>query len=226
MSLYSKINPELIFRRNKLLEVKDSTGGRLLLRYQDLGVYYEIFMEEAYDLPTSMEVQYILDLGSHIGLSINYFKQKFPFSSIVGFEPDIYNFKLLKKNVRSKSVKVFNYAISTYNGEAPFSQALRGINSKVSTDGTETVQSITLESAIVLSKFEYVDILKIDIEGFEKEILNGSMIWKSKVKRIIMEYHAPEDSHYWEYFFKANGFNTFVRPNSHIIFAENTKSDF
>jgi FkbM family methyltransferase len=40
---------------------------------------------------------YIIDAGANIGLSIIYFKKKYPNSKIVAFEPDKLIFNILKK---------------------------------------------------------------------------------------------------------------------------------
>ena len=54
----------------------------------------------------------IIDCGANIGLASIYFKFHFPDVKIYAFEPEISNFKMLKKNVANyKDVVVFQKAI-------------------------------------------------------------------------------------------------------------------
>ena len=54
----------------------------------------------------------IIDCGANIGLASIYFKFHFPDVKIYAFEPEISNFKMLKKNVANyKDVFIFQKAI-------------------------------------------------------------------------------------------------------------------
>ena len=65
----------------------------------------EIFNDEIYSFENLKNVESIIDIGSHIGLSIVYFKEKYPNSNIISFEPNPINFELLEKNIFENNLK-------------------------------------------------------------------------------------------------------------------------
>jgi hypothetical protein len=61
----------------------------------------EIFVQEVYCFQSAGAAPYILDCGSNIGLSVIYFKRRFPDARIVAFEPDPANAALLQRNLHA-----------------------------------------------------------------------------------------------------------------------------
>ena len=61
----------------------------------------EIFNKEIYNVTINPGVTSptIFDLGAHIGLSVLYFKIKYPNSRIVAFEPNSNIFPILQENI-------------------------------------------------------------------------------------------------------------------------------
>ena len=53
----------------------------------------------------------------------------------------------------------------------------------------EGIKSMTLNSILENSGFQEIDILKIDIEGSEKELFSKNTEWLDKVKIIVLELH-------------------------------------
>ncbi len=72
----------------------------LLTGSGDLDIFYEIFWLRAYELPQALMANFrvIIDIGSNVGLSIQYFLQQAPNATIIGIEPETENFNLLVKN--------------------------------------------------------------------------------------------------------------------------------
>src|SRR5690242_15465389 len=62
-------------------------------------IYEEIFVEKIYDFEASRPDPFIIDAGSHIGLSVFYFKLKYPQAKILCFEPDPVAFPILERNI-------------------------------------------------------------------------------------------------------------------------------
>ncbi|HET7425244.1 MAG TPA: hypothetical protein VFJ92_16880, partial [Gemmatimonadales bacterium] len=54
---------------------------------------HEIFEGGEYEFPCDTDAPVILDCGSHIGLSVAWFKRRFPKARITAFEPDPQNFE-------------------------------------------------------------------------------------------------------------------------------------
>src|SRR2546428_4586488 len=86
----------------------------------DARVLFQILLRTGkkaeYSLPPALNPEVILDIGSHIGASILYFRELFPRARIFGFEPHPETFKLLQLNVaKLDSVSVFNYGLGSRN---------------------------------------------------------------------------------------------------------------
>ena len=63
----------------------------------------------------------IFDIGANDGQSINRFESGFPHSKIFSFEPTKSAYDKISK-LNSKKIKVFNYALSNFDGEKKFFQ--------------------------------------------------------------------------------------------------------
>ena len=154
----------------------------------------EIFVNEIYKQELGTK-PYIIDCGSHIGLSVIYLKRKFPDAVIVGFEPDGINFELLTKNlaaqkiddvdIRKKAVWVHNNGISFSSGNSMSSKI--SLNEEVI--GQE-VESVRLKDLLYCE----VGFLKMDIEGAEYTVLEDIQGALHFVKNIFIEYHGTFDS--------------------------------
>src|SRR6266404_4480374 len=83
-------------------------------------VLYQVLLKSGekaeYYVPAALRPKIILDIGSNIGASILYFREKFPDAKIFGFEPHPDTFRVLQKNVEGlSSIAVFNYGLGAAN---------------------------------------------------------------------------------------------------------------
>lgn len=160
----------------------------------------EIFVDNVYKFNSNVDKPYIIDCGANWGLSVIYFKQIFPNSQILAFEPDEEIFKLLKNNVLNfslKDVELLNVAVWSVNTELEFSSdgSLGGSVSKLKINKSPIIKRKV--EAISLKPFlegKIVDFLKLDIEGSEFEVLKSIKDDLSDVKNIFIEYHSFPDS--------------------------------
>jgi len=164
----------------------------------DIGMLYEIFLYRSYSFK-EMDLFYpktIVDLGAHIGMSALYFQSKYPEATVYCIEPDRDNFELLIKNTSgSPHIRVLPAAVSDTDGSAVMAKSRYGYNSVVLT-GTATgrpTRTITLATLFSELKISTIDLLKIDIEGHEKNIFSGNTECLKNVDRIIIEVHSSED---------------------------------
>ena len=154
----------------------------------------EIFVEEVYALTKSKEVFKILDLGSNIGLSIAYFKMRFPDAIIEAYEPDKNSFELLRKNIRENGwgkVIANEKAVSDENGYlfASSIEEKASVNSNFATAGKKESQVKAKRISEILQQ-NFV-IIKIDVEGGEwrifKKIIEHQLI--PKASNWFVEFH-------------------------------------
>ena len=176
----------------------------------------EIFVEEVYALHKSKEVSKILDLGSNIGLSVAYFKMRFPAAVIEAYEPDKNSFKLLQKNIQEndwQNVSADEMAVSDENGFL-FSSSIEekaSVNSNFATSGMEE-SKIAAKDILEILKQNF-DVIKMDIEGGEwkvlKKIIEQNLI--TKANNWFVEFHEIEKNkkQFEEILncFKQNGYN-------------------
>lgn len=167
-------------------------------------LFVELFVNQPYYFNTSNTSPVIIDCGSHIGLSVIFFKLLYPNAKIIGFEPNEFAFNLLDETVRINNinnVEVHNTAIMNYDGEVDFfinetnkqDVATSTIEERV-TNGTKfSVQATKLSHFIN----DTIDFIKIDIEGAELIVLEE--LQKSQklkyIKQMTIEYHHHIDDH-------------------------------
>lgn len=176
----------------------------------DLEVFRQIFVKREYqncNLKGEMP-KVIIDAGCNNGFSMAYFKSKYPDATIIGVEPDKSNFLMAQKNTASLSGvflenKALWYETSTVQlrdtgkGDYAFSIIHHG-------EVVSTVDTITMDGIMSKYKLDVIDILKVDIEGAEKEIFtSGDNAWLGKVRCIIIELHDWIDEGCSEAMFKA-----------------------
>lgn len=158
----------------------------------DLIVVREIWEEDVYRL----EDQHlnrggiVLDIGANIGSFSIYCASKG--ATVYAVEPEPNNLIALRSNIElnsmQKSITVFDYGISDFNGTAVINNAGGGSTIKDGKDGS-TINIISFNDFLIQNNIDEVDVLKIDIEGSEKElILGASRESLNKCNYITMEF--------------------------------------
>ena len=159
---------------------------------------------------------FILDVGSHHGETISFFSNNFDVSQIHGFEPSITNFYTLEKNTKNlKNIQIHNYGLGNKYGVFDFTQTSESssstfvqINEKSSyfkkkylilnlgkkKNNLKKTQCFleTGKNFFQKNDLKYVDLLKIDTEGFEFEVLEGIDEHIKKIKFIYFEHHFDD----------------------------------
>lgn len=123
----------------------------------------------------------ILDCGSNIGLTSLFFLDYFPNSRIVAIEPEIGNFNSLDFNLDQKSfpqiVKIKG-AVWSKNAQIQIVKDFRDKSDwsyrVEETDEADSIKAYSINQVITEHSLDFIDILKIDIEGSEQEIFTGS----------------------------------------------------
>jgi FkbM family methyltransferase len=193
-------------RNNILLKVmRNDCKYEFYLRDKtmDLGTYQQIFIDKEYDFIANIPPKTIIDAGANIGLSSIYFANKFPNAKIIAIEPEMENFEILEKNV-SKYSNIIPLCAALWDtvGQIDLWDIGLGNNAYMvirsdsdniiktpKLDFLYHVNTVTIENILNDYNLERVDLLKMDIEGAEKEIFNNSKNWIQKIDTIIIELH-------------------------------------
>ena len=177
----------------------------------DLNVFAQIYQYEEYKpvvetfqkhFPSSKKLN-VIDAGSNIGLTSVYLSHYFPNSNFITIEPDTSNFESVKYNLESNKVK---NAIKIKGGIWSKNTNLKIVNDfrdkkdwsiRVQETNEEAdLKAFSLQYLMDEYKFDHIDILKIDIEGSEKEVFTGlyaDVSFLSKTKCIAVEIHDEFD---------------------------------
>lgn len=197
----------LLIKRVIIFNLKKSFFFSQYVRnYYDINTVFQIFGYEEYSL-NSLKIwkkiekelvkkkrykKIIVDCGSNIGSSSRYFSEVYKDVFIYSIEPDYKNFLYLKKNITKKNVYFINNAVasSNYNYEVIKNKDPRAHNISIKLKHS-LKKTITINQILKMSKNEksWPFIIKIDIEGFEKDLFKNNIEWMNEFKIIIIELH-------------------------------------
>ena len=137
----------------------------------------------------------IIDAGANIGASPIYFLSRYQDAAVVAIEPGWSNCIWLRANSvdRGLDVKIIEAAIVSQPGPRFLHDPGRGDwGFRVSSDrGLYEVATVTVPQILRdYSPDKYaLTILKIDIEGGEKDLFSGEVDWLKTVPLVIIELH-------------------------------------
>ena len=151
--------------------------------------------------------RHVLDVGANIGQFSVTLASMFPETKIWCFEPNPNAFQLLTKNVADFEVKCFNYAVGApgvlpfyfvpgFSAKGSFLASNASINlGKVTTSEIKVdVVALDTETANELGIPDFYDLIKIDVEGFEYEVLNA--LSGIRAKHIYIEFSMGRSHSY------------------------------
>lgn len=221
--------------RRVAITIPDSRE-RLLLRLgtTDVEVFNSVFHRQEYEWHFPVAPRVIVDAGAYTGLSTAFFATRYPDAKIVAIEPDKCNFDMLIRNTACFSnVHPLRAALCAEGGfvslEDPGLGAW-GLRVKAPEDGRaavrkaladlpgNVVRAITIPDVMREFGVERIDLLKLDIEGAEKEIFDNAHSWLDCVEAICLELHDRFRSGCSRAFFKAvDEFPTELRRGENLL---------
>ena len=190
---------------------------------------------------TSVKPEIIVDAGAHIGEYSSLFYKNFPsIKKIYSFEPQKSIFLILKNNFKKidkiqciqkalgekKEIKLFNEGYHkrsstflTTNKKSFFYKIKSFILFGKITDLTQKINKVEVTTIDnYFKKKTNIDILKIDVEGYELNVLRGALntIRENRIKVILIEITTHNlfkkySSKKIENFLKKNSYNLFSR---------------
>lgn len=204
------------------VRVGDNQSVNLALRANsgDIFSLYETLMEQTYFIPQEYvrpdDVQYILDCGGNVGITALYFAERYPNAKIFSIEAHPDNYPILKRNVagNKRIVPIHAALVGHPRDNVYFSTSKPTLLNKISDKKDDyKVRALTVDQLCQDYEITKIDIMKVDIEGGEKEIFENADFAK-KVGFIIMELHAP---------YKMEKFREDLNKYGFSIFPENSR---
>jgi FkbM family methyltransferase len=162
----------------------------------DVLVASQVFMQRSYFHKSllSLSPKFILDAGANIGLSAIFFAKLFPGVRILCVEPESSNYALLRKNVSSyPQIEVVQAGL--WGSECTLRIANPGgdrwaFRTVKSEAGDGVLRGMSVDEICQLYGETTIDILKIDIEGAEKEVFAvDATSWLKRVHVLMIELH-------------------------------------
>ena len=173
---------------------------QLRILSSDIPTYEQVFIEKEYELSVKTPPKVIVDAGANIGLASIYFANKYPEAKIIAIEPEQSNFDLLKENVAPyANIIPVHAALWNKNeeinlvdpglGNWGFMTEMQDSTEKLSANTCHPVTAMTIDKIMSDYNLITIDVLKIDIEGAEREVFSDTSSWIGKVDSIIIELH-------------------------------------
>ena len=163
----------------------------------DVTAYEQVFASRQYEVRLAAPPRTIVDCGGHIGLTAVYFACAHPRARVIVVEPDPENFELLRRNVapyptvtpvhgavwsKAAMMSVVDPGIGTWGYQTvPADQTAHA--------GRGEVRARTIPELMEEHGLDSIDILKLDIEGAEKQVLETSIEWIDRVGTLMVEVH-------------------------------------
>lgn len=158
--------------------------------------FRQIFVNKEYEFTYDGLPNNIIDAGANIGLAAVYFANRYPNCKIICLEPEASNTILLKKNIEMypsiTSMQCGLWSKSTYLKIKDSGLGNWGfIVEETSSNDLSAIQAVSLPDIIKTYNLETLDIVKMDIEGSEKEVLEAENLheWLSKCNTLVIELH-------------------------------------
>jgi len=143
-------------------------------------------------LPKDIPNPTIIDIGSHIGISVLYFKHRHPGAKIICYEPNPDTFKLLEENTHGlENVELVNSAAHDFTGHTKLRLGEFAWSDSLVDKKLTSAVDVSVISASEICR-QHVDLLKVDAEGSEYAIVrdldNTGNI--ANVDHFVLEFHG------------------------------------
>lgn len=188
--------------RTQLLFKKEVAGLKhpvyVRIGTSDVWVFRQVLLERQYDFQLPISPKLIIDAGANIGLSAVFFANRYPGAKIVAIEPESSNVRILRKNAAPyPQITVLEAALWWENREILLLDVGQGNDAFQTKEESEVVESpsrgfvkgVTIDAVMKDAGADSVDVLKIDIEGSEKEVFENCSPWIDNVSVIMVELH-------------------------------------
>jgi FkbM family methyltransferase len=185
-----------------------------IIHYRPLLLSDEVIVSGSYEREglAALEVNRgdtFIDAGAHLGFfTVSLARRIGPQGLVIAIEPDMRNYKLLRKNIKSNgltNVLTLNMAVGSEPGKMRILQGVDPVASSFKPNrmlarrgiiSSEEEGVITIDDLVRALRISRVDWIKIDVEGWELRVLQGATrtLANSNVKLVIEIWDAGAKS--------------------------------
>jgi FkbM family methyltransferase len=155
----------------------------------------DMFQRQLYAVDAT-DVRRVLDLGANIGLSTLFFASLFPDAEFACVEPSPENCRILRAVLMRNQIRatVVEAAIGPEAGQVELhltsDPTSFSIVPSIAMDRRVVVPQVTVTDVLRQLEWAEIDLLKIDIEGYEQILFGRENAWLHRVRRIVGEAHG------------------------------------
>lgn len=165
----------------------------------DVPTYKHIFQRREYEFENEIAPTVILDAGAHSGLASIYFANRYPQAKILAVEPEKDNFDLLVKNV-APYPQVIPIRAALWNCNETIDLVDPGLGEWGYMTRTESddaiagslrhqVDGVTVDQLLKRYQLANIDLMKLNVEGAEREIFENCDAWIGQVDAVVVKLH-------------------------------------
>ena len=190
---------------------------------------------ELEDLVKDLEVEIVIDVGSNKGQFLLLTENFFECKKIYSFEPIEEFFEMQKNFFKHKNnISFFNFALGEKTTKNTFyitkrkdSSSFFKINESIKSNDDfkiiekKEIQIHSLDEIMVNENLNGSILLKIDVQGYELEVLKGGVETLKKIKYVIVE---TSDNQIYQYQSLSQDVINFLKSNNFTFSKENKPS--
>lgn len=197
-------------RRTDCYETKIKSVGKVRIRSHssDAKTFVQVFRDREYDLSDLRQfsrvlaaynrilsegsVPVVIDAGANVGAASIWFARQFPLARVLAIEPDPANAQLCRHNTsKFTNITTLETAIGSETGAVSlkhFGEAHWAIQTVRSNGGEVAVRTVSDLMSEIKGPAKLF-MLKVDIEGFEKDLFASNTQWLDEVEVVFIEPH-------------------------------------
>jgi len=209
----SKQNKEIRIFGYKLDFLEDNNRNHYAF-YVLMSLIDQIVLNDQYHVKEFIKKDsVVIDAGANIGIFSLYAHQLEPTVDIYAFEPTSSVFQILEQNIKNndleKNISIHNLALGDVIGEKEILMNLSdpdglgvgnslidsGCRSNIDKLNKQKIQITTIDNFVKNQHLTKVDFIKIDTEGYEKQIIKGAIETIKNFHPVIAcsGYHLKDD---------------------------------
>ena len=138
------------------------------------------------------DLKYCIDVGANIGVFSLNLARILPSGQIFAIEPHpkIYKYLAANVNMNSGSIKTLNLAVGARDMKAQISNKRADDMNQVYLDDLKSGRPISVSKLDTLFEELSIFVLKVDVEGMERDVLLGAKKLLSRTQNVIVEVDA------------------------------------
>lgn len=164
------------------VDISDYVGHYIYFGFEDLG------LKKLFSLCT--KESYVLDVGANIGWTVLNLGRLASAGKVMGFEPDPLNHDRCQQNLNDNiidNVKLFPVGLgdraARLKMEVPTPSNLGGNRiAPAGSEGSREVEIVRLDDFAPVLEWPRIDLIKIDVEGYDLKVLRGA-------ETLLKKYH-------------------------------------